>query len=243
MQHLDDFADYRLVTGCIYCGALAQTREHVPSRVFLDAPFPENLPIVGACKTCNNGFSLDEEYLACLVESVVAGSTDPEMIRRPGVAKILRRSPALRARIEEAKSLVSGRVQFAIESKRVRNILLKLARGHAVFELSQACREEPAWVWWHPLELMEEDKRDDFESCHVVEGYGEIGSRNMQRMLVAQFTFQSEDGQTNNLSMVFNDWIEVQEGRYRYHAVDYGDLIKIKMVIGEYLACEVAWEA
>ena len=42
--------------------------------------------------------------------------------------------------------------------------------------------------------------------------------------------------------MMINDWVDVLEGRYRYQATDYGELIQIKLVIGEYLACRVEWD-
>lgn len=241
MEQLKNFADDRLIVGCIYCGGQEETREHIPSRVFLDAPLPENLPVIGACKSCNNGFSLDEEYVACLVESVIAGASDPDAIQRPSVANILRRAPALRARIEKAKSGEDGQTTFAIEPERVKNVVVKLARGHAAFELSQPCKDEPASVWWRPLALMEEQQREEFESSHVVEGYGEIGSRGMQRLLVAQFTLQSENGKTEMVGLTISDWVDVQDGRYRFHAIDYGDVVRIKLVISEYLACEVTW--
>jgi hypothetical protein len=242
LEQLKNLADDRLIVGCIYCGGKDATREHVPSRVFLDAPLPENLSVVGACRSCNNGFSLDEEYVACLVESVIAGSADPEDIKRPNVANILRRTPALRAKIEAAKSCIDGETQFSIELERVKNVVVKLARGHAAFELSQPCKNEPASVWWGPLALMDEKQREEFESSHVVEGYGEIGSRGMQRLLVAQFTLQSQSGETKAVGLLINDWVEVQEGRYRYHAIDYGDAVKIKLVISEYMACEIVWD-
>lgn len=243
MQQFRDFADDRLLVGCIYCGGRAETREHVPSKAFLDAPLPENLPIVGACRNCNNGFSGDEEYLVCLVESVIAGAPDPEKIQRKSVARILERAPALAVRLAASVSFVNGRTLFSIEPARVRNIVTKLAQGHAAYELSLPCKEEPKSIWWSPLALMDEAERDEFESCHIVEGYGEIGSRGMQRLIVAQFTFRSQDGETREAGMIINDWVTVQDGRYRYHAIDEGDLVRIKMVISEYLACEVIWES
>lgn len=242
LEQLKNLADDRLIVGCIYCGGPEETREHVPSRVFLDAPLPENLPVVWACRSCNNGFSLDEEYLASLVESVIAGSADPQDIQRPNVANILRRTPALRARLETAKTCVDGQIQFAVEPERIKNIVIKLARGHAAFELSQPCKEEPTSVWWQPLALMGVGHREEYESSHVVEMHGEIGSRGMQRLLVAQFTLQASSGETRTVHMLINDWVEVQEGRYRYHAIDYGDAIRVKLVISEYLACEVIWD-
>lgn len=63
-RHL--FVDKRLTGICVYCGGEPSTRDHVPSKVFLDEPYPENnLPVVPACETCNNSFSLDEE-VCCL---------------------------------------------------------------------------------------------------------------------------------------------------------------------------------
>ena len=41
-------------------------------------PYPENLPVVKTCKSCNSGFSGDEEYLFLFLHCVLAGSTDPD---------------------------------------------------------------------------------------------------------------------------------------------------------------------
>jgi len=241
MDQYRDHADNRLINGCIYCGGPEETRDHVPSRVLLDSPPPENLPVVWACASCNQGFSLDEAYLACLIESVIAGSTDPDRISRKGVANILRRTPALRARIEAAKTVIDGRIQFNVEADRIRNVILKLARGHAAFELSQVVREEPASLWWRPLPVMTAAERDSFDASHVVELFGEIGSRGLQRVLVTQVSLASENGDEQTLNLVINDWVDVQDGCYRYLAIDDAGEVKIKIVIAEYLACEVTW--
>ncbi len=241
MEQLNDYADDRLIVDCIYCGGPNDTREHVPSKVFLDLPYPENLPVIGACKDCNNGFSADEEYLACLIESVVAGSADPDVIRRPGVANILRRAPALRSRIDAARNNFDGRTRFLPEEDRVKSVVLKLARGHAAFELSQPCKHEPKSAWWMPLAMLDENQRDAFEACNDAGGYGEIGSRGMQRFVIAQLTFRSASGDVKALDVSNYGWVEVQPDRYRYCATDYGDEIRIRLVIGEYLACEVIW--
>lgn len=241
MDQLRNYADDRLVNGCVYCGGPEETRDHVPSRVFLDKPLPENLPVVWACWSCNNGFSKDEEYVACLIESVIAGTTEPDRIRRSAVANILRRTPALRARIEAAKYTQDGQTQFEVEPDRVGNIVLKLAKGHAAFELSQPLHQEPSSLWWRPLGLMTEVERDSFDAIHIVQMFGEVGSRASQRLLVTQLTLQAADGQTSTLDLLINDWIDVQDGCYRYLAIDDGGTIKVKIIIAEYLACEVTW--
>jgi hypothetical protein len=241
MDALEDYADERLLDGCIYCGGPIETREHVPSRSLLDDPKPDNLPVVGACESCNKQFSKDEEYLACLIDCVIAGSTDPALIRRSKVAKMLRHSPALQARIGAAKSTNGEQVQFSIEVDRVRNVITKLAQGHSAFELSQCHRHEPETLHWQPLELMDPHARDLFEAPEIVQQFGELGTRSMQRMVMAQVSLQSADGKMKNLGIFVNDWIVVQEGRYRYLASDCADGIQIRMVIGEYLACLVCW--
>ena len=38
---------------CIYCGDVAETRDHVPSKAFMIEPYPDNLPTISACAPCN----------------------------------------------------------------------------------------------------------------------------------------------------------------------------------------------
>jgi hypothetical protein len=42
--------------------------------------------------------------------------------------------------------------------------------------------------------------------------------------------------------MALNDWVEVQDGYYRYLALDEVGGVVIRIVIAEYLSCEVAWQ-
>lgn len=243
MQQFKNYADDRLVRGCVYCGGPEETRDHTPSRVFLDSPYPEQLPVVGACLKCNNGFSKDEEYIACLIEAAVASSTDPDRIRRPNIAKILRKSPALRTKLEQAKFSQDEQVHFNIESERLKNVLLKLARGHAAFELSQILRRDPSSVWWKSLSLMTDSERNDFDAIHVVGLFGEVGSRGMQRLLVVEAHLQAPEGEKKVMQLVVNDWVDVQDDRYRYLAIDDHDGVTIRIVIAECLACEIKWHA
>jgi hypothetical protein len=242
MEQLKNLADNRLIIGCIYCGGREETRDHVPSRIFLDHPYPENLPVIGACSLCNEGFSLDEQYVACLLECAKSGSTDSNKISRSKIANILNRVPALRARIESAISIKEDQTHLSVEVERMKNVILKLARGHAAFELSRICREEPSSFWWCSLVLLSKSEQDDFDASHVVGMLAEIGSRNIQRFLVTQFVFHPLNGgkpETHNV--VINDWVNVQEDGYRYLAIDDNEEIRIKIVIGEYLASEIVW--
>lgn len=241
MEQLNNYADNRLIYDCIYCGATSDTRDHVPSKCLLEKPFPDNLPVVGCCYSCNQNFSKDEQYFVCLIESVLCGSTDPEKIGRPSVARIMQNSPALRQRIENSKTEMNGQIAFVPEIDRINNVMLKLARGHAAFELSQPCRTELDHFWCGPLLSLPKECREAFDSVHFQQLFGEVGSRNMQRFLVTQITRLAENGEQQNIEMIINDWIDVQDGRYRFLAIDEMGQIVIRIVIAEYFACEVAW--
>lgn len=241
MQHLNNLADDRLIRGCVYCAGPAETRDHVPSKCLLERPFPSNLPVVGCCDSCNQDFSRDEQYFVCLIESVLCGSTDPKEFGRPSVAKIMQDSPALRQRIENSKTDLAGQIAFVPEMERVRNVMLKLARGHAAFELSQPCREEPDHFWCGALYSLAQEDQDVFHSVHFQEIFGEVGSRNMQRLLVMQMPVQHENGEQRNLGMLINDWVDVQDNLYRYIAIDDMGMLIIRIVVAEYFACEVGW--
>jgi hypothetical protein len=153
----------------------------------------------------------------------------------------MQNSPALRQRIENSKTEVDGQIAFIPEIERINNVMLKLARGHAAFELSQPCRTKPDHFWCGPLLLLPKECREAFDSAHVQQVSGEIGSRNMQRSLVTQTTRLAENGEQQNIGMLINDWVDVQDDRYRFLAIDDMGQIVIRIVIAEYFACEVAW--
>jgi hypothetical protein len=117
------------------------------------------------------------------------------------------------------------------ESDRVKNVLLKLARGHAAFELSQPCRTEPDHFWAGPMELMAEDVLAAFNSAHEQKLFGEIGSRGLQRLM--EIKMRSEAGEEHITRRLLNDWVEVQDGRYRSQAIDDIGGVVIRMVIAE----------
>ena len=81
MDQIEECGDERQKSWCIHCGGwiaeLDTNRDHVPSKSLLREPYPANLPVVEVCATCNEGFSLDEEYLVVFLNCVLAGSTEP----------------------------------------------------------------------------------------------------------------------------------------------------------------------
>ena len=210
----------------MYCGAGTETRDHVPSRAFLDRPYPGNLPVVPACEDCNAGFSLDEEYLASLIDCVIAGTADPNFVPRSKVKQILERQPLLRRRLAIAGSQAAS--SFRVEGSRVENIVLKLARGHAAFELNEPQIDDPTEISSMPLATLQDDALRLFETPPTTDIWPEVGSRAMLRIVY--------DGTPSATR-----WIVVQHGRYRYLAAVLPDVVLVRMVISDYLACEVIW--
>lgn len=227
MEQLRNLGDERQLEFCVHCGGATETRDHVPSRIFLDKPYPENLPVVPACEPCNKGFSNDEEYLACLIECARFGSDHPEIIQRDKIKYILRHKPALASRLAQSKIQATHGTTFNLELKRVRRVMLKLARGHVVFDLNEQHHEEPSIVRIEPLRYMPDDDLRRFESPQRFTGtWPEVGSRAMQRLIL--------DGSTGW------NWTVVQPQRYRY-LVTVDQKVIVRIVVGEYLGAEVIW--
>ncbi len=230
-RHL--FIDERLTGVCVYCGAHPDTRDHVPSKVLVDDPYPPELPVVGACESCNASFSLDEQYLACFLDCVICGGTDTSGLRRPNVKRILEVNPALKRRIDGSRRRQEpDYFLWEPETDRVKNVVLKLARGHAAYELYPKL-EEPAVVGFVPLQTLSGAERSAFDQLATdkPELWPEIGSRAFLRAL-CKFPDRFEHS---------GDWIVVQPGRYRYAVAETGGVL-VRMVLSEYLACMVSWD-
>lgn len=212
---------------CAFCSGTTGTRDHCPSKVFLDEPYPDSLPVVPACPTCNEGFSLDEQYVACLISCVVAGSTNPSKQVRNKVGRILNEQPSLRQRIEESRSVSRGIMIFQPEAERVASVVKKLAQGHVLYEIHELCVHPLTSLSFSPLHLLESRERTLFEIPDVSSVWPEVGSRMMQRLV-------------GGTDLDSNCWIVVQPMRYRYH-VAYDSCITVRIVIQDYLACQVSW--
>ena len=113
------------------------------------------------------------------------------------------------------------------EKDRIKEVILKLSRGHIAYELGIQRVDEPEFIEILPIPSMSKAKLEAFyllESGHL---YPEIGSRAYVNSLTGKPT-------------AYEQWFAVQNNRY-YYAVgqSHGDWVKI--VLSNYLACHVAW--
>ena len=234
MDTRDLFVDQRFKGMCVYCGGTPNTRDHVPSKVFLDEPLPPDLPVVDACEDCNNSFSIHEQYVACLLECVINGSAKPDKVERYKVKKILTENPSLGIRIAEGRTKDdNGKLVWKVEENRIKIVIMKLARGHAAFQLSLPQFGEPEEISFAPFVVMSDEQRTTFERepTSSTPLWPEIGSRAFISA-VKSGAVAYEKG-----------WLTVQANRYRYFVDHTGGGLVIKMVLNEYLACRVVWQA
>jgi hypothetical protein len=227
VSNITPFADERHLAFCAQCGGGPETRDHIPPKTFLDKPFPANPPVVGTCERCNRGASLDEEYVACLIEVASCGSADPAQLERPRIGRALARNPALAARFQAAYDPLTGAVH--IEAHRVRRVVEKMARGLWAYELAEPALGMAAEVAFQPLHNLDDDGRAEFEYTRPAQIFAEVGSRMMIRQATALGT-GSDRGSAG--------WQLVQPNRFRY-AVQFGERTTVKLVVREYLAVEV----
>ena len=191
MDQLNEFVDEPQKACCLPCvpwnGGVEVNRDHVPSKSLLRKPLPPNLPVVQVCTTCNQVFSIDEEYLVAFLSSVLAGSADPELQPIPQAKHILGRSTKLQSRIDRSKTeyeTLGGEVRpvWKPESDRINRIVLKNARGHAFFEYGEPMLNEPEHVWSTPLETLSQKQRVDFDNIGSGCVWPEGGSRMVNRV-------------------------------------------------------------
>lgn len=185
MRRIDCHGDSRILTGCFHCGGVPGTVDHTPPKVLIDKPYPDEMIVVPSCYECNNSASLDESWLACVVDCVVTGEVEADRVSRSAVAKMLARSPALAASMAAIRSVGEHGTTFSPDMQRVRRIVTKIARAHAAYELHEHFEHEPIAVEVFPIPLLSDEALLDFETFGGggTAMWPDVGSRAMQRLV------------------------------------------------------------
>jgi hypothetical protein len=225
MRQVPNYGDVRNQCFCVHCGGATETRDHAPSRVFLDKPYPAQLPVSPSCERCNQSFSDDELYVACLIECALVGSVEPEAMRREKIARIMRERPALWEKLRKARHEIGKQITFDVESDRVERTLVKLARCHAAYEINEPQLGSPSRVGFAPFGDLSDSAIGAFETPPVPGVFPEVGSRALTRFL--------GDG-----GVV---WLDVQDGNYRYLVAQDLGVVTVRIVLREHVAAEVIW--
>lgn len=218
MEQMRDFSDERISSRCCFCGGDGSTGDHVPSKAFFDEPFPENLMIVRCCKECNNSFSADEEYAACVIEVARCGSLDVE---REKVKRMLAHNQTGCAGVLSAAEAIRTSVSARVNDSKIEKIIGKIARGLATFLAGM-------WVSDLQCEMMilpklSHEERMSFEESQGHEVWPEVGARLMQMMVVCDH------------DVLVPQWEVCQKDRFRYLIIQKSDYCEVRMVFSEYL--------
>lgn len=231
MQRYKLFHDVRLGGTCFHCGrASPETDDHVPPKIFLDKPYPDNLITVPSCHRCNSASSEDEQYVASLIEVVVCGTTDPRQLKRRKISKTLEHAPALRERLRQASRAKNGDHFVHPEQERVDLVLEKIARGLWRFETAQDTGNLKAIVSYNVAPLMDEKTAMSFfDSGFGLSGWGEIGSRGFIRSCLSGYE-----------SVYGPGWEDVQADRFSFSVDSGGD--HVRMIFSNYLYATVRWK-
>lgn len=224
------YADDRLNNCCAYCGDFAETEDHVPSRCFLDEPYPQNMPVVPCCHKCNHVFSLDEEYVSCFIDCMKENTADPNKIQREKTRNTLLHSSKLQERIASQIKEFGGMTIFDYEKDRFERVIHKLAFGHLAYENDMLLWDSSCNISMWLFPEMSYSQKQLFFKPYFGDILPEVGSRNLlnNNVLISR----------NNEECIFlSKWITVQENRYSYCVSPESN--RVKFIIADYLAAEV----
>lgn len=231
------------ITYCIYCGKEADTREHCPPRALLKKPFPCDLPVLPACRECNNGFSGDElyvkTYLRCIKEVLQNKNEEAVSIQTEDRREVI-----------EAKQTVTEHIIHGFSfDDRIGRILKKLSIGHIVYELSEGYYGGLNSLVLRSIKYsfrtnMTKQEWDELNDPEIINTYllPEIGSRVFRNIYIVHPILVSIDTDEQKKAMVvLLDWTDVQENMYRYLAFVKGNDFFVRIVMHDFLYAEVTF--
>lgn len=228
---------------CVYCGKKADTREHCPSKAFLKKPFPTDLPTVPACKKCNNSFSSDERFTKKMINFLYMYYIQNDNSFNVSCKDDDRET-------QEAKKAVKEFVKNPYFDERMANVFRKLAICHAAYEISIGFYSDdwqgrPKDILYVLRPMLDEEKWKNLECVEVIDNdcLPEIGSRGFDNIYVIQLGMQAIDGeQRAKANMCILDWVDIQDGYYKYQAFLREETIFVRMIFNDFLYAEVTFE-
>lgn len=235
MKQRDNIGDKNKIGVCIYCGSMDKilTREHSPSKVLLNEPFPENLPITYSCRDCNSSFSSDEEYFACILECIKCGTVEISKLKRRKIQDILTKNKKLYNLI--INSYNENSKTFLVDYNKLYNVVLKLAKGHLSFEMNENSVGFSDYFQFRLLTDMNKDDLVNFEQqIPVVNNFCEI-SRITKELLIYESPYSDP--------FIVYPWHIVQDGQYRYMCAYINNQWIVKIVISECCFFEIHWQS
>lgn len=203
---------------CIFCGEIADTREHAPSKVFLSQPLPSDLPTVPSCYKCNNSFSSDELFSAMLIK-LLRTKYDGYELNNSDLERLNRKEG------QEANQFVldhENELSY-IDNDRLERVLIKLARSHAVYELYDCFEYDKNSrfnidLFYDFKPFIDQNTIEEISSIILLDDMllPEMGAKLYERIGCIALT--GYDDKTKQEGISFLAWNDVQDGEYQYTA-------------------------
>ena len=226
---------------CIFCGDIAETREHAPSKVFLSSPLPSDLPTVPSCYKCNNSFSSDELYSAMLIK-LLRVKYDGYKLNDSDLERLNRKEG------REAKQFIldhENELSY-IDNDRLERVLIKLARSHAVYELYDCFEYDRNSrfnidLFYDFKPFIEQSKIDEISDLVLLDNMllPEMGAKLYERIGCIQLNGYGDGSKQTGIS--FLAWNEVKDNEYRYTAFIDNSNVIVKIVIQEFLFAQITF--
>lgn len=161
---------------CIYCGKPADTREHIPPKQFFKGTPDKPLITVPSCKSCNAGFSKDEDFFKQFYASMLMDrSPEAKKLMEGEVSRALLRKPALGHQMFSQMKLVDAYTKSGLykgkmtmytvsdsDRKRIDRVVTKVIKGLFFHEFGQTISED--WIIkiiWITPKVEKEQKLDE----------------------------------------------------------------------------------
>lgn len=149
--------------------------------------------------------------------------------------------------IADARRAVEKFFQTPYSDERLMRIFTKLAICHATYEISAGYYSQDHTITITRIvygikPLLELAEWQELERVEIIsdEILPEIGSRAFRNIYVVEMEMESIDGDGCRIPMLLMDWVDVQEGFYKYQVYYKNGQVWVKMIIRDFLYCEVA---
>lgn len=223
---------------CIYCGKPSNTREHCPSKVFLEKPYPDDLPVLPACFECNNSFSSDELYTKMYMDSIGYSSGFYN-----NISPLLKKHMSENTAFNDAKRDYEYYIEngFFPENNKILRILTKLAICHLVYELYECysiegCEVQPSMIKYTFLLDKNVSSSQIKEPIILEHSLPMVGTR------VYNHIFVCEPITSHPLAepILIMEWTDVQQ--YCYVTwMDSDESFKVRLLINDLLYAEITF--
>ncbi len=203
-------------------------------------PFPDNLPVLPACKNCNNAFSNDELYSEVYIDSLKYLSGYSDNLSNDNKERIFKSTAFYDAQCDLKEYLDTGKIT---RNKKLEKILIKLSICHAVYELCEGYSTDGEAIELKEIKFdfsLNLNKKEIEKFLMPIDIsnkiFPELGSRIFENIRVVEPVLTPLNGGMNKtLQLIVLFWTVIQDGEYEYVAWIENNEVTVKISIHNFL--------